>query len=123
MRIVFRGDSGCCRQRSINYCEHTDVHYIISLVRNARFSGITEFMELAMKDGSKQTGLKQREVGEFAYAAQSWARQRRVIIRLEYGPQGNNPRYLVTNLTSDAKELYDGLYCQRGEPKNRIRQA
>ena len=57
------------------------------------------------------------------YAAQSWAKERRVITRLEYGSQGNNPRYVVTNLTGDAQTLYDGVYCQRGEAENRIKEA
>ena len=99
------------------------MNYIIGLARNARLQAITEFMERAMKDAFEQTGLKQREVGEFVYAAQSWVRERRVITRLEYGTQGNNPRYVVTNLTGDAKELYDDLYCQRGEAENRIKEA
>ena len=123
VRIVFRGDSGFCRQRIINYCERAGVDYIIGLARNARLQHITEFMELAMKDSYTTTGLKQREIGEFVYAAQSWAKERRVITRLEYGQQGNNPRYVVTNLTGEAKELYDGLYCQRGEAENRIKEA
>ena len=123
VRIVFRGDSGFCRQRILNYCERAGVHYIVGLARNARLQGITEFLELAMKDAFEASGLKQREVGEFVYAAQSWARQRRVITRLEYGQQGNNPRYVVTNLTGSAQALYDELYCQRGEAENRIKEA
>jgi hypothetical protein len=123
VRIVFRGDSGFCRQRIINYCERADVHYIVGLARNPRLQRITEFLELAMKDEFKLTGLKQREIGEFTYAAQSWAAERRVITRLEYGEDGNNPRYVVTNLTGDAAELYDDLYCQRGEAENRIKEA
>ena len=124
VRIVFRGDSGFCRQRIINYCERAGVNYIIGLARNERLQGITEFMELAMKDSYTTTGLKQREVGKFVYAAQrSWARERRVITRLEYGGQGNNPRYVVTNLTGEPQALYDDLYCQRGEAENRIKEA
>ena len=123
VRIVFRGDSGFCRQRIINYCERADVNYIVGLARNGRLQGITEFMELSMKEAFEHTGLKQREVGEFAYAAQSWARERRVITRLEYGEQGNNPRYVVTNLTGEPQSLYDDLYCQRGEAENRIKEA
>jgi len=123
VRIVFRGDSGFCRQRIINYCERAGMHYIVGLARNARLQAITEFLELAMKDAFEACGLKQREVGEFVYAAQSWARQRRVITRLEYGGQGTNPRYVVTNLTGDAQALYDDLYCQRGEAENRIKEA
>lgn len=123
VRIVFRGDSGFCRQRIINYCERAGVHYLIGLARNPRLQAITEFMELAMRDAFEQTGLKQREVGEFIYAAQSWRQERRVITRLEYGAQGNNPRYVVTNLTGAAQALYDGVYCQRGEAENRIKEA
>jgi Transposase DDE domain group 1 len=70
--------------------------YIIGLARNARLQSVTEFMELAMKDSFEKTGSEQREVGEFVYAAQSWAKERRVITRLEYGEQGNNPRYVVS---------------------------
>ena len=121
--IVFRGDSGFCRQRIINYCERADVHYIVGLARNPRLQQITEFLELAMKDEFKRTGIKQRQIGEFSYAAQSWATERRVITRLEYGEGGNNPRYVVTHLEGDPAELYDGVYCQRGEAENRIKEA
>jgi hypothetical protein len=123
VRIVFRGDSGFCHQRIINFCERTDVNYIIGLARNARLQGITEFMELAVKETFERTGLKQREVGEFVCAAQSWARERRVITRLEFGDQGNNPRHVVTNLTGQAQALYGDLYCQRGEAENPILEA
>ena len=47
----------------------------------------------------------------------------RVITRLEYGEQGNNPRYVVTNLTGEPQQLYDKVYCQRGEAENRIKEA
>ena len=38
------------------------MHYIVGLVRNPRFQGITEFLELAMKDEFERTAHKQREV-------------------------------------------------------------
>jgi len=123
VRIVFRGDSGFCRARIINYCERSGVNYIIGLARNPRLQQITEFVELSMKDEFERTQIKQREVGEFMYAAQSWPIERRVITRLEYGEQGNNPRYIVTNLSGAAQQLYDDVYCQRGEAENRIKEA
>ena len=123
VRIVFRGDSGFCRQRILNYCERAGVDYIVGLARNARLQSITEFLELAMKDRFEHSATKQREVGEFLYAGDTWSHERRVITRLEYGGQGNNPRYVVTNLTAPAQELYDDLYCQRGEAENRIKEA
>lgn len=76
-----------------------------------------------MKDEFALTQTKQREIGEFMYAAQSWPIERRVITRLEYGEQGNNPRSVVTNLSAPAQQLYDDVYCQRGEAENRIKEA
>ncbi len=80
-------------------------------------------VELALSEQYAATGLKQREIGEFSYAAQSWNIERRVITRLEYGPQGNNPRFVVTNVHGQAEALYQQLYCQRGEAENRIKEA
>ena len=49
------------------------MNYIIGLARNARLQHFTEFIELSMKDEFARTQTKQREVGEFMYAAQSWS--------------------------------------------------
>ena len=82
-----------------------------------------------MKAAYEQSREKQREIGEFVYAAQSWDIPRRVVSRLEYGAQGVNPRFIVSNLLashySDYSDeaLYDGLYCQRGEAENRIKET
>ena len=70
---------------------------------------------------------KQRLFAELRYGARSWGKPRRVIARLEHGrPKGRkggaNPRYVVTNLQGRGPELYDGLYCQRGEMENRIKE-
>ena len=76
-----------------------------------------------MKAAYEQSREKQREIGEFACAAQSWDIPRRVVTRLESGAQGVNPRLIVSNLMAShysaysaysAEAIYDGLYCQRG---------
>ena len=36
--------------------------------------------------------------------------------------KGSNPRYVVTNLQGDAQQLYDEVYCARGEMENRIKE-
>jgi hypothetical protein len=123
VRIIFRGDSGFCRQRVINWCERAGVNYIIGLARNPRLEAMVEFAQWALKDDYERTGHKQRLIDEFRYAAQSWPHERRVITRLEWGEQGHNPRFVVTNLDGDAAALYDDLYCQRGEAENRIKEA
>lgn len=126
VRIILRGDSGFCRRRLLAWCESNAVFYVIGLARNARLQAQVEFAEYALAERYKDSGVKQRLIDEFSYAAQSWPHARRVITRLEYGAQGINPRFVVSNLSAqdyDATALYDGLYCQRGEAENRIKEA
>jgi hypothetical protein len=118
-----RADSGFCRRRLLQWCERSNVGYVIGLARNARLHAAVEYAEAALADNYAASGAKQRLIEEFAYAAKSWRRERRVITRLEYGAQGTNPRFIVTNLQGDPVQLYDRLYCQRGEAENRIKEA
>jgi hypothetical protein len=122
-RFIVRADSGFCRRRLLQWCERAGVGYAIGLARNARLHAAVEMAEACLADAYKASGTKQRLIGEFDYAAKSWNTQRRVLTRLEYGDQGTNPRFVVTNLEHEASELYDGLYCQRGEAENRIKEA
>jgi hypothetical protein len=73
VRIIFRGDSGFCRQRVINWCERSGVHYIVGLARNSRLEAQVEFAQLALKDEYERTGQKQRLVDEFSYAGRASA--------------------------------------------------
>jgi hypothetical protein len=123
VRIIFRADSGFCRRRIMNWCERNDVGYIIGLARNERLHQQVEYAQLMLAEQYEQTGIKQRWVSEFTYAAKTWLHDRRVITRLEWGAQGCNPRFIVTNLEGDPSALYDRLYCQRGEAENRIKEA
>ncbi|WP_172599976.1 transposase [Sulfuricystis multivorans] len=68
-------------------------------------------------------GTKQRAVCEFRYATDAWNIERRLVTRLEFGAQGANPRFIVTHLSLPADELYAGLFCQRGEALNRIKET
>jgi hypothetical protein len=49
-------------------------------------------------------------------------RQGRADTKAEHLPKGKNPRFTVTSLTSKqagARELYEKIYCARGEMENR----
>ena len=122
-RFIVRADSGFCRRRLLQWCERADVGYVVGLARNARLHAAVEVAEAALADTYRASGAKQRLIGEFSYAAKSWPHERRVITRLEYGEQGTNPRFVVTNLEGEPEALFDGLYCQRGEAENRIKEA
>jgi Transposase DDE domain group 1 len=123
VRIIVRGDSGFCRQRLLRRCERWGVHYIVGVARNPRLQAQVQYAEAMLADEYARTQTKQRLIGEFSYGAESWDISRRIITRLEYGAQGNNPRFVVTNLEGDAIQLYEDLYCARGEAENRIKEA
>ncbi len=120
--VILRADSGFCRHRMLSWCERHDIGYIVGLAKNTRLNKDAEIWMDRAEAVYRQGGEKQRLFIELSYGARSWARRRRVIARLEHGPKGANPRYVVTNLGGDGQRLYDDLYCQRGEMENRIKE-
>jgi len=124
-RIVVRGDSGFCRRKLLTWCERSGVDYVIGLSRNAALHAQVAAWEEEMQEAYERDPEqgKQRRIGEFTYQAKSWKYPRRVITRLEYGALGRNPRFILTTLQGDAEQLYDGVYCQRGEAENRIKET
>ncbi len=123
VRIIVRGDCGFCRQRLLRFCERAGVGDVIGLARNARLEARVALAELMLAEEYGRTGVKQRWIDEFPYAAETWNRKRRVITRLEYGAQGTHPRFVVPNLEAEAVDRYERLYCARGEAENRIKEV
>ena len=120
--IVVRGDSAFCRHRMLDWCERNDVRYIVGLARNAVLEREVQVACEVARDGFEATGRKSRLFTEFGYGARTWRRARRVIARIEHGPKGRNPRFVVTNLHGQAQHLYERVYCQRGEMENRLKE-
>jgi hypothetical protein len=122
VKITVRGDSGFCRWRLMRWCDSHGIGYVLGLAKNPVL-GRAATDEIARAERLFcQTDQPQRLFGSFAYAAASWDRLRRVIVKAEHNAQGTNPRFLVTNLPGDPQALYDEVYCQRGEMENRIKE-
>lgn len=123
VRIIVRGDSGFCRWKMMRWCDKHDVFYVLGLARNPVLEAMAApFMEKAQA-AFERTGVKQRRFHEIRYAAETWERKRRVIVKAEYLPEGPNVRFVVTNLTERTPEkIYDGLYIARGDMENRIKE-
>ncbi len=103
-------------------CDSHGIGYILGLAKNPALErAARDEIERAERQ-FRRTGQPQRVFGSFAYAAKSWDRRRRVIVKAEHTAQGKNPRFVVTNVPGDAQELYEDVYCQRGEAENRIKE-
>lgn len=135
-RIIVRGDSGFCREEIMAWCEAHGVHYCLGLAKN---SVLIEQLQPALADARGRRCLSgapsARAFSEFEYqTVKSWSRARRVIGKAEVMAQGDNPRFIVTNLPAGGFQndeararfsparLYEELYCGRGEMENRLKQ-
>lgn len=59
---------------------------------------------------------------EFDYAAGSWDKPFRVILKAEVMALGDNPRFVVTSMTApDPQTVYADIYCARGQAENFIK--
>lgn len=137
-RLIIRGDSGFCRDDIMTWCENQPgVYYCLGLQKNRV---LLERAAQAMMDARAQhclTGAARTRVfTEFEYETKSetWSRARRVIAKAEVTLEGDNPRFVVSNLPAEgfpgdedrtrfrAARLYEELYCARGEMENVLKQ-
>jgi hypothetical protein len=136
-RLIVRGDSGFDRDEIMVWCEgQREVYYCLGLQKNAvllRKLGPT--LGAAHARHCLCGGVSVREFAEFPYrTAKSWSGERRVIGKAEVMAQGDNPRFIVTNLPAAGfkremdrerfapARLYEELYCARGEMENVLKQ-
>jgi Transposase DDE domain group 1 len=122
VKIVFRGDSGFCRWKMLRWCERHGVDYIVGLAKNPRLLALAEPLLSQAAAAHQQSGQKQRLFDWLDYAAATWDRPRRVIVKAEHSALGSNPRFVLTSLAGEAQSLYDDVYCARGEMENRIKE-
>ena len=130
VKITLRGDSGFCRNELMSWCENNGVAFVFGLARNQR---LRKIIGAQMHEATQQwnkTGKPARVFSEFQYKTKKtkkggWDRERRVTAKAEHIDGKENPRFVVTSLTSEqwaAQALYEELYCARGDMENRIKE-
>jgi hypothetical protein len=123
VKIIFRGDSGFCRHAMFDWADKNGVFYITGIAQNANLKKTLAPLMIKAEQQFKDTNEKVRLFTEFMYGAASWKYERRIIGKAEHTKDGANPRFIVTNLVGGVpEELYDNMYCARGEMENRIKE-
>ena len=126
VRIILRADSGFCREELMVWCEANDVEYVFGFARNERLRRKIAGPLREAKREYQRTGKAARAFCEFFYGTRSsWSQRRRVVAKAEHLAKGENPRFVVTSLPAErwpAQQLYERLYCARGEMENRIKE-
>jgi hypothetical protein len=130
VKIVLRGDSGFCRNELMSWCENNGVDFVFGMSRNRKLRRIIGGEMHAATQQWNETGKPARIFTEFEYRTgktkkSGWDCERRVVAKAEHIDGKENPRFIVTSLTSErwvARALYEDLYCERGDMENRIKE-
>jgi hypothetical protein len=125
-RILVRGDSGFCREDLMGWCEAHEVDYVLGLAKNDRLKAAIAAELCEAKARYEASAEAARVFKDFRYQTrESWSCERRVIGKAEHLAKGENPRFVVTSLSTvrlGARAVYEQLYCARGEMENRIKE-
>jgi len=124
--VQVRLDGGFANPQLFAFLERQQVEYVVAMASNTRLAKRIQRLMGKARMRSKASARTEHLYGETRYAARSWKRKRRVIMKAEVvrhpgrDPK-NNPRFVVTNLP-DAPEAVYTLYCQRGDVENRLKE-
>ena len=121
-RITWRGDSHYGRPEAIAWCEDNAAGFIFGLAGNA-------VLDRLCREAADDLCVRRAEAGaetmrtftSFPYQAKSWDKPRKVVARIEATSQGLDIRYVVTSLPGRAQDLYEAVYCERGQAENLIK--
>lgn len=128
VRIRIRLDGGFAHPALLDFLDaEPKLEYVVAMANNAVLESKAEEGMQYARVLAGVTGQTEHVYDEVNYAAGSWERERRVILKAEvvYGEgkePKDNPRFVITNMKQSPQWLYEKVYCQRGEIENRIKE-
>jgi hypothetical protein len=125
-RLRVRLDGGFATPKLFAFLERHGLEYVVAMASNRRLEKRARRLMGKARMRSRASGQTEHLYGETRYAANSWKRKRRVIIKAEVvrhpgRTPKNNPRFVVTNLPHTPARVY-AIYCQRGDMENRLKE-
>jgi hypothetical protein len=116
--IRVRGDGGLSVPAILDYCEEANLGYAFGYASNAVLQRGSEQwlkeVQLVHCFYKKDEPVMQRYEHITDYQSGSWTKPRRMVVKVEVTPQGSQRRFVVTNLSESAREVYRDFYVQRG---------
>ena len=122
-RITIRGDGHYGRPEVMEWCDKNAIDFVFGLPGNAV---LERLVDQAADDIRTRRALDQkpclRGFAETSYQAKSWNTDRRACARIEATTKGLDIRFVVTSIeTGSAEQIYQTLYCARGQAENLIK--
>lgn len=128
VRIRIRLDGGFAHPALLDFLDaEPKLEYVVAMAKNAVLERKTEEAMQYARALSGITRQTEHVYDEVNYAARSWKRERRVLLKAEvvYGEgkePKDNPRFVITNMAQSPQWLYEKVYCLRGDIENRIKE-
>ena len=127
VRILVRLDGGYAEPELFEFLDEVCVDYVVGLPRNVVLERHAELAMIEARQLAAERGETTHVYTECCYAAKTWDRERRVVIKAEVTVHPgrepkDNPRFVVTNLKRSPQRVYERVYCARGEIENRLKE-
>jgi hypothetical protein len=125
-RLRIRLDGGFASPEVLDFLDAEGVEYVVAMASHARLVKRSRRLMGRARVLSKASGQTEHLYGDTRYAARTWSRKRRVIMKAEVVRHPgrlpkNNPRFVVTNLLDPPETVYQ-VYCGRGDMENRLKE-
>lgn len=126
VEIHVRLDGGFGKPVVLNFLDEARVKYVVGFAKNKVLKAHAEPLMAEARARSEASGESEQVFGEVSYAAKSWPRERRVIlkaevVRLAGREPRDNLRLVITNYKLVPRNVYRA-YRQRGDAENRIKE-
>jgi len=126
-RLRVRLDGGFAAAEIFAFLEREGLEYVVAMAKNKVLERHAARVMGSARRLSRATGETAHVYSECRYAAGTWPKRRRVIIKAEVvrhpgRKPKNNPRFVVTNLAHSPRHLYEAIYCERANVENRIKE-
>jgi hypothetical protein len=126
-RLRVRLDGGFAAPELFKFLEAERLEYVVAMGKNSVLEAKAEPLMVQARARSAATDRTAHVYGDCRYAARTWKRERRVVIKAEVvrlagREPKDNPRFVVTNLRGSPRRIYQQVYCQRAHIENRIKE-
>jgi len=126
-RFRIRLDAGFTGPELYDFFEAERLEYVVCMGKNPVLQRFAEPLMAPLREALESGEDLIPRFGECLYGARSWKCQRRVIIKADIAlhpgrKPKDNPRFIVTNLKTTPKFIYEKVYCARGDIENRIKE-
>jgi len=127
-RFLVRLDGGFATPEILDRLDaERGVEYVVAMAENAVLTRVVAPAMVEARILSEASGQTAHVYTDTRYAARTWPRERRVVIKAEVvclpgREPRDNPRFVITNLRQTPRFVYEQVYCARGDIENRIKE-